>query len=108
MGVPLGVISLAAICFLVQRHRRHKKNSRLRHHDNVAVAGLDPAIHETDKVGERDKIDRSDIEDSSGLLSLARNGVHEIHGTEITAYSRELPGSPGVRRHEVPISPDSG
>lgn len=77
------------------------------HHGNVAAAGLYPVIDETEKVGEKDKIDNSDVEDSSGVLRLATNGVHEIRGTGIPAYSIELPGSPGVRRHEFPISPDS-
>lgn len=28
-------------------------------------------------------------------------GAHEVHGNEVTAYSRELPGSPGVQRSEL-------
>lgn len=28
--------------------------------------------------------------------------VHEIHGVEAPAYSREFPGSPGVSRYELP------
>ena len=102
MGVPLGVIAgLAVIGFLVRRHRRHKEVSRLRHHGNVAAAGLYPAIDETDEVGAKDKIDGIDVEDSSGLQALERNGVYEIYGTEIPAYSRELAGSPVVPRHEL-------
>ena len=96
------MIGLATVGFLVQRHRRHKKVSRLKHHGNVAAAGLYPAIDETYNVGEEDKIDGIDVEDSSGLQGLERNNVHEIHGTEIPAYSRELAGSPGVRRQNFP------
>ena len=102
MGVPLSVIiGLAIIGFLVQRHRRHKKVSRLGHHGNVAAAGLYPAVDGTDEVGEKDKVDGVDVEDSSGLRALERSGVYELHGTDIPAYSRELPGSPVVPRHEL-------
>lgn len=31
-----------------------------------------------------------------------KGDVHEIHGTEIPPYARELQGSPGLRPQELP------
>ncbi|CAD6563948.1 MAG: hypothetical protein ASARMPRED_002580 [Alectoria sarmentosa] len=94
LGVPLGLILLATIGFLTLRHRRHKQVSRLRHHSNIAAAGLYPAE-------EKDERDITDVENSSEPRGLENNHVHEIQGTAIPAYSRELPGSPGVRWQEL-------
>ena len=41
-------------------------------------------------------------ENNGEPLGLEKDGIHEIQGTEIPAYSIEAVGSPGVRRHEFP------
>ena len=92
--MPLGLIVLATIGFLTLRHRRHKQVSRLRHHSNIAAGGLYPAE-------EKDERDITDVENSSEPQGLENNHVHEIQGTAIPAYSRELAGSPGVRWQEL-------
>ena len=73
----------------------HTKVSRLRHHGNVAAAGLYPPIDKGDKAG-REKYDSSEPQ------GLVKDSVHEIHRTEVGAYLRQLAGPPGVQRHELP------
>ena len=103
MGVPLGIIFLAIIGFLTFRHQRYKKNSRLRHHGTIAAAGLYPVIDESDRrAAETGQRNMADIENEYETQGLEKNGAHEIQGTEIPAYSRELIGSPGLRRQELP------
>ena len=40
---------------------------------------------------------RRDVLDDKNII-----GMHETHGIEAPAYSKELPGSPGVSRYELP------
>ena len=95
------------IGFLTMRHIRHKKVSRLRHHGIVAAAGLYPVIDESDNAGGRDERNMTDVENSSNEQGLEKKDVHEIQGTAIPPYSRELVGSPGVGRSDFPFSPNS-
>ncbi|CAF9920567.1 MAG: hypothetical protein ALECFALPRED_001568 [Alectoria fallacina] len=94
LGVPLGLIVLATIGFLTLRYRRHKQVSRLRHQSNIAAGGLSPAE-------QKGKKDVTDVENSNEPQGPENNHVHEIQGTAIPAYSRELAGSPGVRWQEL-------
>jgi len=99
LGVPLGVIVCNAVGSLIFRYLRHKQSSRLRHHGNVAAAGLYPAVDES-----------AHAAGSSGGVKELKNdggnggeekGPHEMQGEEVPAYSRELPGSPGPARSEL-------
>ena len=102
MGVSLGIIFLALVGFLLLRHQRHKQVSRLRHHGIIAAAGLYPVIDEADdRAREADQRNVTDLENRSESLGHEKDDVHEIQGTEIPPYSRELIGSPGVPRQEL-------
>ena len=73
------------------------------HHGTIAAAGLYPVSDEDDNnIKEKDLKNTPNAENKSDAQRLAEDGIHEIHGTEIPPYSRELIGSPGVRRQEMP------
>ena len=83
---------------MLLRHRRHKQGSRLLHHGNIAAAGLYPVVDESDVIAGKGGGSADKEED----ITSQQNGVHEIQGVEVPAYSRELAGSAGVGRQEVP------
>ena len=95
-------MSLGLIGFLILRHLRHKNDSRLRHHGIIAAAGLYPVNEEGENnAGQTDQRNMTDSENGSETQGHEKDAVHEIQGTEIPAYSRELIGSPGVQRQEL-------
>lgn len=102
MGLPLGLIALISIGFLILRHLRYKNVSRLRHQGILAAGGLYPVIDEVDTARVMDERHTINAENNGEPLGLEKDGIHEIQGTEIPAYSIEAVGSPGVRRHEFP------
>lgn len=106
--MPLGILSIGLIGFLTWRHLRYKNESRLRHHGIIAAAGLYP-VHEegANNAGQTDHRNMTDTGNESDTQELEKNNVHEIQGTEIPAYSRELIGSPGVPRGEFASRPSS-
>ena len=98
----MGIIFLALVGFLTLRHQRYKQVSRLRHHGIIAAAGLYPVIDEDDdRARETNQRNMTDAENRSESLEHEKDDVHEIQGTEIPPYSRELIGSPGVPPQEV-------
>ena len=99
MGVPLGIMFLAIVGFLTLRHHRHKQVSRLRHHGILAAAGLYPVHDEADDMARERNM--TDVENRSESLGHEKDDIHEIQGTEIPPYSRELIGSPVLPRHEL-------
>ena len=108
VGVPLGIVSIGLIGFLIWRHLRYKNESRLRHHGIIAAAGLYPVNEEGENTaGQTDHRDMTDAGNESDTQGLEKNNVHEIQGTEIPAYSKELIGSPGVPRGELASRPGS-
>ena len=108
VGVPVGIASVGLIGLLIWRHLKYKNESRLRHHGIIAAAGLYPVNEEGENnAGQTDQRTMTDAGDESDTQGLEKNNVHEIQGTEIPAYSRELLGSPGVRREELPSRPGS-
>ena len=108
VGVPLGIVSIGLIGFLTWRHLRYKNESRLRHHGIIAAAGLYPVNEEGENnAGQTDHRDMTDAGNESDTQGLEKNNVHEIQGTEIPAYSRELIGSLGVPRGELASRPGS-
>ena len=108
VGVPLGIISIGLIGLLIWRHLRYKNESRLRHHGIIAAAGLYPVNEEGENnAGQTDHRNMTDAGSESDTQGLEKNNVHEIQGTEIPAYSRELIGSPGVPRGELGSRPGS-
>jgi len=83
---------------------RHKQRSRLQHHGNIAAAGLYPVIDESADAaasggggggGGSKEVKEFEIERGEG------EGPHEMHGEEVPAYVRELPGSPGPERSRL-------
>ena len=100
--MPFGLIALAGIAFLTIRHQRYKKDSRLRHQGTIAAAGLYPVVDEGDETRGRDGRNMIDVVNSGESQGPEKDGIHEIQGTEIPAYSRELVGSPGVGPQEFP------
>ena len=108
VGVPVGIISIGLIGLLIWRHLRYKNESRLRHHGIIAAAGLYPANEEGEhNAGQTVQRNRTHARNESDTQGLEKNNVHEIQGTEIPAYSRELIGSAGVRRGELASRPGS-
>ena len=108
VGVPLGIAFIALIGFLTWRHLRYKNESRLRHHGIIAAAGLYPVNEEGENnAAPTDHRNMTDAGNESDTHGLEKNNVHEIQGTEIPAYSRELIGSPGVPRGELASRPGS-
>lgn len=102
VGVPFGIIFVAIVGFLTLRHLKYKQVSRLRHHGIIAAAGLYPVVDESDdRTGEMNQRRVTDTENGIEPQGFEKDGVHEIQGTEIPAYSRELIGSPGVPRQEL-------
>ena len=102
VGVPLSIVSIGLIGFLIWRHLKYKNESRLRHHGIIAAAGLYPVNEEgQSNTGQTDQRNMTDAGNESDTQRLEKNNVHEIQGTEIPAYSRELIGSPGVPRGEL-------
>ena len=95
LGVPLGIIILAIIGFVILRQQKFRKISHVEQHENTAAARLYPNEGYIDNAGS-----------GGGTLEI-KHGLHEIHGTEVPAHSRELEGSPGVRRHELPVKRNS-
>ncbi len=89
------------------RHIKHKEDSRLRHHGIIAAAGLYPVIDEADNAGEGDARNMIHVDNSNDPQGLEKADVHEIQGTEIPPYTRELVGSPTVGRSHFPFSPES-
>lgn len=108
VGVSLGIIAVAVIGFLILRYAKHKRDSRLRHHGVIAAAGLYPVTDESDSnAGGMEQRNMTTVGNDSGAPDLEKDQVHEIQGTEIPPHSRELIGSPGLRRQELPSMPGS-
>ena len=108
VGVPVGIISIGLIGLLIWRHLRYKNESRLRHHGIIAAAGLYPVNEEGgNNTGQTVQRNRTHARNESDTQGLEKSNVHEIQGTEIPAYSRELIGSAGVRRGELASRPGS-
>ena len=108
VGLPVAIVSIGLIGLLIWRHLKHKNESRLRHHGIIAAAGLYPVNEEGENnAGQTDQRNMTDAGNESDTQELEKNNVHEIQGTEIPAYSRELIGSPGVRREELASRPGS-
>lgn len=64
-----------------------------------------PEVYDTTEEDEKGQNPKNEYTRNIGKVNDedgTENVVPEIHGTEIPPYSRELPGSPGVRRHELP------
>ena len=103
------IIAALILAFLSLRWRKFKHSSRLRHDGNVAAAGLYPASQKQQEAGELQKQNTWGTEPESAVSPLEAEGVkggeedvHEVEGKAVPAYSRELYGSPGVRRSELP------
>ena len=108
VGVPLGLVAIGLIGLLIWRHLRYKNESRLRHHGIIAAAGLYPVNEEGENnAGQTHQRNMTAAGNESDTQGLEKSNVHEIEGTEIPAYSRELIGSPGVRRGELASRPGS-
>ena len=102
------MISIGLIGLLTWRHLKYKNESRLRHHGIIAAAGLYPVNEEGENnAGQTVQRNRTDARNERHTQRLEKNNVHEIQGTEIPAYSRELIGSAGVRRGELASWPGS-
>lgn len=101
LGVPLGLIILSIVGFLIFQHQKHRKGLRLRYHGKIAANGLNAAVDERCEATE-DGGERVNLAEKDEPQVIEEEGVHEIHGLEVPAYSRELAGSPGVRRQELP------
>lgn len=90
-----------ALGSFILRHVRHKQRSRLQHHGNIAAAGLYPVIDESAVAAESGgggsgkEVKEVEVERGEG------KGPHEMHGEEVPAYVRELPGSPGPERSRM-------
>lgn len=103
LGVPFGSLVVGIIAFLTFRYGKHKANSRLRHHGNVAAAGLYPAIDDkaaSSRFNDKDTANIYDVEKGTA------HDMHELHGQEVPPYSGELVGTPGTERQE--LSPRRG
>lgn len=64
------------------------------------AAGLYPANEEGGAVRIAD--DKAAVTHELKYVPKDNKEVHEIHGEEVPASFRELPGSPGVSRYELP------
>ena len=100
LGVPLGLLITAIFAYMVYRYSRNKKISRGRHVGNIAAAGLYPAADNADA----EKLDAVAVQakddDNHGVSSVSGKG--ELHGDHIPPYTRELEGSPGLGKRELP------
>ena len=88
IGVPLGVIFLAFIGYILLRRGRHKRNLRGGTVDNAVAEQKQTVDGEVVQVQQEDD-----------------NPVHpwpELHGQSIAQNPRELEGSPGPARKELP------
>lgn len=112
LGVPLGVALASAVAgFLIYRHKKYKRSSRLGHHANIR--GGDPYPHGDEEnkettVGSWDQ----GTYDASPTHSVPRDSgssdldgvvgtMPEVHGEHIPPYSTELGGTGGVHRCEL-------
>ena len=94
LGVPLGVLVIGLMAFLLVYYQRKRKRAGRR--DDEAP----PDIREKGNSSVHETMDAKDQEaqEPQGL----GGDVHEIAEGEVPQYSRELEGSPGVWRHELP------
>ena len=96
--VPLGIIILATILFLIYRGKKKKQRAR------STKTELSHDITEGGSRIDSKKITRETVggeNDAMNVHELQQTDVHQLHGTDIVPYSRELAGSTGVERSEL-------
>ena len=89
LGVPLGLIAFAMVAVLVFRYRRNAK---------VPVLSR---LSEDKKISEDSERQMNSVE-ICDEFEKQDEGVQEVHGANVPAYSTELPASQGIPRQELP------
>ena len=77
-----------------KKQRSQTTNTELHHDVADQEKGLGTGENDKNIVGVGDG--EADIHELQGA------DTHQLHGKDIAPYSRELEGSPGVKRHELP------
>ena len=105
LGVPLGlmIIAIAALAVLFVKRRGRASWSTPR--TGLPPAEKDAALSEKRIAANEGGEERGDSTLHDTVAS-PENILPEKDGINIPPYSRELPGSPGVRRHELPAGKD--
>jgi hypothetical protein len=123
LGVPLGVIiAVVVIGLFLYRHRRYKQKSISQGDNFMAPAGIHSTKdheakaaksgwksgatkelkHDVDDGGSEPVLSGMPKEMKHDIRADESKNVHEVYGDDVPVPSRELPGSPGVRRSELP------
>ena len=92
LGIPLGFLIVAIVACAIYFFRKRDKEAR---HPPVKKSAS-PGYGVFHNEGTMDDLEQHEEVDKRN------SSLPEKDGINIVPYSRELPGSPGVRRHELP------
>ncbi len=100
LGVPLAIILLALIVYALYRYHRTRQKSRGSHAANIAITEPNPAVDNA--VQEKKRFVHAGAVQPRYKDDDPVSEGRELHGQHIPPYSRELEGSPGYGRKELP------